>query len=624
MRRFYLFFILIGLLHVAHSQSTDQQTADITHSLLQNIQWPQEKATYKLQVISQKSSLKKAFENMAASKTIEGRALKVGFSNYINIPSDADAIFLSSVYNGGLQTVIDRIGSKPILIITEQSPDQLYVMANLLKSGQSVSFEFNKANIENQSLKLKPGFRALGGSEINVAQLYRQVRDAMRTMESRAKSAQDRMDSLNLNTALAYKIAKDNFDQLDAQKLEIERRQKELDRQNGMLDSLTLQLGDSEQQLVQLEGEIEKQEELIKDGDQTLLEQEDLIKKRNREIEKKERELRDMGAIVVTQKNTLWFLIIFSLFLVVVLFIAYRAYQARRKAAKVLNQQKEELKELLDELQSTQTQLVQSEKMASLGTLTAGIAHEINNAINYVHSGIHVLDGKFNEIQPLIADIKELEGGGDTLEQNVAAILKKKEDIGYDSAQEVIHTMIKSIKVGAERTINIVKGLRTFSRGQEENMSEMDLHEDINVSLLLLKNKIHHNVQIKKNFAPALPTMYGFPGQVGQAILNIVGNAIDAISESSDPKILIKTEAVGKKVNIHIRDNGVGIKREDIDKIFDPFYTTKKIGEGTGLGLSITYGIIEKHNGTIKVNSKVGVGTEFKIQLPLNDQTIAK
>lgn len=583
--------------------------------------WPEEKTSYKLRVITQDRSLTTAFKELGTSKTVDGKPIEVGVSSYISIPSDVDVIFTSSVYNGALQTVIERIADKPILIITEQSPDQQYVMINLLRGGGGdVSFEFNRANIENQGLTLKPGFISLGGSQINVAQLYRQVRDSMRSLEQKSKNVEEEIESLNLNAALAFKIANDNFEQLDAQKIEIERRQQELDRQNKVLESLTQQLSDREEQLVQLEEEIEEQEESIALGEQTLYDQDKLIQQRNREIREREEQLEKMGNVVDTQQDTLLLLIAFLVFLVIILIIAYRAYQARRKAAKVLNQQKEELKELLDELQSTQTQLVQSEKMASLGVLTAGIAHEINNAINYVYSGIHVLDSKFKEIKPLMTSLKTLGKNSGTLEGKVDKILKQREEVEYDSSEEVIDTMIKSIRVGAERTIDIVKGLRTFSRAQEESMSEMDLHDDIDVALLLLKNKIKHNVKIKKDLADKLPVMYGYSGQVGQAILNIVGNAIDAIASRDDPKILIRTTVIGDKVKLSIKDNGVGIKREDLDKIFDPFYTTKKIGEGTGLGLSITYGIIEKHNGSIKVESKSGVGTEFKIELPLNDQ----
>lgn len=623
MRQIYYLLIYLGFHAIALSQSADKQIVDHVFSFVQNIDWPQEKSSYKVRVITQDRSLTDTFRSLAATTKADGKPIEVGFNSYISIPSDVDVLFISSVYNQALQTVIERIGDKPILIVTEQSPDQQYVMINLLRNGENISFEFNRANIKNQRLAIKQSFERLGGKEINVAQLYRQVRDSMRIMESRTVSVKDTIETLKLRMAIARRLLRENNESLVSLKEEIEEKQLELDGQNEVLDLLTKKLSESEDQLVQLEADIKEQEAALEENIRTLDDQEELINQRNRQIENKEIELGKMERTVDTQQNQLMLLISFAVFLVIILIVAYRAYQARRKAAKVLNQQKEELKDLLDELQSTQTQLVQSEKMASLGVLTAGIAHEINNAINYVYSGIHVLDSKFSEIKPLMSGVRGLGENKENLEAKVDEILKKKEEVEYDSSEEVIGTIIKSIQVGAERTIDIVKGLRTFSRAQEESMSEMDIHDDINVALLLLKNKIKHNVKIKKDLAKKLPVMFGYSGQVGQAILNIIGNALDAIQGREDPKILIRTVATGNIVKVSIRDNGVGIKKDDLDKIFDPFYTTKKIGEGTGLGLSITYGIIEKHNGSIKVESKVGVGTEFKIELPLNDQPVS-
>jgi len=605
------------------SQGTDQQLVNYTHSFAENINWPEEKDAYRIKVITQDRSLTAAFRELAENRQIKGKPIVISFSSYVSIPENVDVLFVSGLYNGALQSIIDRITGKPILIITEQSPDQQYVMINMIQGASGgVAFEFNRANIVNQGLEITQGFDQLGGNEINVAKLYRQVRDSVRAMEQRSKTAQQRIDSLNMNTAVAMKIAGDQLKQLDEQKIEIERRRAQLDRQNEVLDSLKGKLTDTEEQLTKLGEEVKEQETSIEEGKVTLREQSKLIEQRNLEIAERESKLEQMITIVDTQQDTLVLLILFSVFLVVVLVFAYRAYQARRRAAKVLNQQKEELKELLDELQSTQTQLVQSEKMASLGTLTAGIAHEINNAINYVYSGIHVLDSKFGEIKPVMGSIKNLNPESTELKTQVNELVAKKDEIEYDANEDVIDTMINSIRIGAERTIDIVKGLRTFSRAQEESMSKIDVHEDIDVALLLLKNKIKNTVNIETNLAEELPTMYGYSGQVGQAILNIIANAIDACGDKPGSEILVKTSVNEDGVEISIKDNGVGINQDDLDKIFDPFYTTKDIGEGTGLGLSITYGIIEKHNGTINVNSTLGEGTEFKIELPLNDQPL--
>lgn len=635
MRRFYILLLFSTICFSTLAQSVQKQMVDYTHSFARNINWPTDKEEYTIRVITQDRNLTAEFDNLAKTKKLKGKPIKVGFSNYVSIPEDVDIIFVSSLYNGALQSIIDRIIGKPILIVTERSPDQQYVMINFIQSAAGgLTFEYNRANIANQNLQVMPEFDLLGGSAIDVAKLYKQARDSVRAMEERSQNVEERIDSLNLQAALAMRIASNQMKTIDEQTKEIERRQQELDRQSATLDSLVTEfknsqkrldsltsiLDEREQDLIMLSDEIVLQQANVEEGNRVLQEQEELIELRNKEIAETESRLQEMVTIVDTQQDTLYLLILFSVFLVVVLIFAYRAYQARRRDAKKLNEQKEELSLLLEELQSAQTQLVQSEKMASLGTLTAGIAHEINNAINYVYSGIHILEMKFNEMRPFVGRIKSLDYGDEELREKIKALVEQRNEIEYDQSHDLIDSMVKNIRVGAERTIDIVKGLRTFSRAQEESMDVIDIHDDIEVALLFLKNKLKNNVTVEQNLAKELPTMYGYSGQVGQAILNIISNAIDAASGKEDAKIQITTKVSGEKAIISIKDNGVGIKEEDLDKIFDPFFTTKKIGEGTGLGLSITYGIIEKHHGTIDVKSTLGIGTEFTIELPFNNQ----
>ncbi|MEM0939817.1 MAG: YfiR/HmsC family protein [Bacteroidota bacterium] len=608
-------FLFLIACFVAVSQGIDQQKVDYVHSFANNIGWPENKEEYVLKVITQDHSLTQTFKEMAATRQINGKPTRVSFSSHVSIPERLDILYVSSQYNGALQIIIDSITGKSVLIITEQSSDQQYIMVNLIGTPLEMSFEFNRANIINQNLQLDDDFNELGGNEINIAALYRQPRDSARAMEERSKVVKERIDSLNVNMAIAFKIANDQNEQ-------IAKGREQLDRQNKILDSLTIALRDREEELAILEDEIIAQEGNLKKGRERLNQQAALIKQRNKEIGDKEKRINRMITIVDSQKYTLILLIVFLVFLVAALILAYRAYHARRRDARKLGEQKEELKDLLEELKSTQTQLIQSEKMASLGTLTAGIAHEINNAINYVHSGVHVLSNKFSEIKPIIGHVKDLNENDEHLKAKVKKIRDQKNELEYDSYESVIDTMINSIQVGAERTISVVKGLRTFSRAQEESRSEIDIHEDIEVALLFLKNKIRPTLSIEKDLADELPTIFGYPGQVGQAILNIIGNAMDACGNEPGSVVSIKTRVENDKATISIKDNGIGIKQEDLDKIFDPFYTTKKIGEGSGLGLSITYGIIEKHGGTIDVNSVLGEETEFKIKLPLNDQLL--
>ena len=256
--------------------------------------------------------------------------------------------------------------------------------------------------------------------------------------------------------------------------------------------------------------------------------------------------------------------------------------------------------------------------MASLGVLTAGIAHEINNAINFVYSGIHVLSDKFEEIRPVITKVTGLDEKDKNLKKSLAELVKEREEVEYDDAQGIIDQMITSIKVGAERTTEIVKGLRIFSRSETEKKTKIDIHNDIDVALLLLNSRHKDSVVINKKLTDGAPEIDGFKGQLSQAFLNIINNSIDSVTEKGKGgEIDIATTMNGKHIEVIIKDNGVGMSEEDLQKIFDPFYTTKKVGAGTGLGLAITYGIVERHGGTITVNSKPQEGAEFIIKLPL-------
>lgn len=271
-----------------------------------------------------------------------------------------------------------------------------------------------------------------------------------------------------------------------------------------------------------------------------------------------------------------------------------------------------ELKEAYDELNATHSQLVLSEKMASLGQLTAGIAHEINNPINFVYAGINALDKNIEHSLKLTELYTSMNGG-----QNVDLLNQIKElnqRVNFDELKIDIRSLIKDIRIGATRTAEIVKGLRNFSRLDEAERKMANIHEGIDSTLILLRNQISDHIQLIKKFDENISLIYCYPGQLNQVFMNLLSNAIHAIDDKG--KIEITTINADEHVEIHFKDSGVGIPEEVREKIFDPFFTTKDVGEGTGLGLSISYGIIEKHNGSIKVESKEGKGTKFVISLP--------
>lgn len=628
------FFITILLSHYAIAQTNrQQQMVSKTYSIIKNIEWPKKETPFKIHIITTDNGLKDHFRSTSQNQTLAGRDVSVSFTSYVLIPEAVDAIFVTNQYNATIPTLLDRIGGKGVLLITDGYDKQRDVMINFLNDGTGgVTFEINRANVTNQGLIIKSGMDDMGGSEVDVAKIFKQVRDSVRAMELRAEALKTQFDSLNFNVAAALGIMRQQQALIRARNEEIDRKQKEIDKQTEVLDSLRVEFAESETRLIDLTAtlderedelnvlgkEIDAQKENVEEGNRILAEQTKRIADQNDEIAQREERLDEMSNVVNSQQSALVFLVLFLVVLVGFSFLIFTAYKARKKAAKKLAEQKEDLGRLLNELQETQSQLVQSEKMASLGTLTAGIAHEINNAINFVYSGIHVLSDKFTEIRPVISHVTEIKKDDKNLQQSIDKLVKEREEVDYDEAQGVIDQMITSIKVGAERTTEIVKGLRTFSRAETEKKTRIDIHADIDVALLLLNSRHKDAISINKKLSDQHMEVDGYKGQLSQAFLNIISNSIDAVApKGKDGKIDIETSFDGKRAEVKITDNGVGMSEDEIQKIFDPFFTTKKIGAGTGLGLSITYGIVERHGGTIAVNSQINEGTEFIIKLPL-------
>ncbi len=283
-----------------------------------------------------------------------------------------------------------------------------------------------------------------------------------------------------------------------------------------------------------------------------------------------------------------------------------------------LSQANEELKAVLMNLKNAQTQLVNQEKMASLGQLTAGIAHEINNPINFVSSNVKPLKRDIEDILMIITKYASIESK-EEFESKRTEINAYLKSIDYDYVLKEIDQLIGGIEEGASRTSEIVKGLKNFSRLDENVSKKADLHQGIDSTLLILLSGSKVKVSVEKDYDESLSEIECYPGKLNQVFSNLLSNAFDAMSENTSersPKIIISTKSLREHVQISFKDNGPGMPKEVQDKIFEPFFTTKEVGEGTGLGLSIVFSIIEAHKGKISVKSAPQEGTEFIIVIP--------
>lgn len=276
-----------------------------------------------------------------------------------------------------------------------------------------------------------------------------------------------------------------------------------------------------------------------------------------------------------------------------------------------LENQNIELASSKTELQRLQAQLVHTEKMASLGQLSAGIAHELNNPAGFIYGNVDILRDYLTDLEKLLKLYDEIALPTDSASL-VAAL---KSEINYEKLVGDLSSIIVDCREGAQRICDVVKNLRLFSRLDEAELKKVDIHEGIDSTLRLLSRYYGGGKIVLYRDYAELPSVNCYAGQLNQVWMNLLGNAAQALNGQGE--VNISTSLDDDWITVAISDNGKGIAEEDLPRIFDPFFTTKPVGEGTGLGLSISYGIVERHGGAITVTSKVGSGTTFVVKIPV-------
>jgi len=377
---------------------------------------------------------------------------------------------------------------------------------------------------------------------------------------------------------------------------------------------------------------------------------------------KSHRDYKDLGWILLIEYKTkelfasvsnlrdllLFILLVFTVFSVLLgLFISYSIYRPLvilsdalvkigkgKLDTKVTIKSKDKIgfladsiNKMVEDLKQTQCHLVQSEKLASIGQLAAGIAHEMNTPVGFVAGNFQTLESHVKKILDLVTIHDKLAGqaelsGNPQLRTIVDDIGQFRDDMQIDFILEDIQRLFVDSKDGLDRTVEIIRNLRDFSRiDQPGSRDEYDLNEGIKATLVVVRNEIKYDADVKTEFSE-IPLIYCHCGQINQVLLNIIVNAAQAIkSQERDDRgtITIRTYASDNEAVCEISDDGPGIPPDILSKVFDPFFTTKLPGKGTGLGLSVSYGIIvNKHNGELLVDSTVGEGTKFTINLPIS------
>lgn len=297
---------------------------------------------------------------------------------------------------------------------------------------------------------------------------------------------------------------------------------------------------------------------------------------------------------------------------------------SHKKVVVEMQEQAKELKQAFEQLKSTQAQLIQTEKMSGLGQMVAGVAHEINNPVNFIHANITPANVYIQDLLGLLQLYEQY------YPEPVEEIQEEITAIDLDFIKEDLPKLLQSMKEGTRRIREIILSLRNFSRLDEAEFKKIDIHEGIDSTLMILHHRLKAKpscpeIQVTKEYNQ-IPLVECYPSQLNQVLMNILVNAIDVVETITNPCIHIRTQLINNNwVGIHIQDNGSGIDQENLAKLFDPFFTTKDIGKGTGLGLSISYQIVvDKHGGKLLCESVPGQGTEFIIQLPILQAQLGK
>ncbi|WLH85940.1 ATP-binding protein [Pseudomonas sp. FP2338] len=298
---------------------------------------------------------------------------------------------------------------------------------------------------------------------------------------------------------------------------------------------------------------------------------------------------------------------------------------ARRAALQTLHleqlveQRTQALQLEIDERKHLESQLVQSEKLASLGQLAAGVAHEINNPVGFISSNLNTLDGYFNQLQQMLEAYRHSEEIIPSQPQR-DQLKALRTTLELDFLKEDIPILIRESKDGIGRVVQIVKDLKNFSRvDNDQTWQFSNLQQGIDSTLNIVASELKYKADVVKHYMP-LPDIECLASQLNQVVMNLVINAAQAMGPERGT-ITISNGVEGENIWLEVADDGCGIAPQTVQKIFDPFFTTKPVGEGTGLGLSLSYGIVKKHRGSISVSSELGKGTTFRVVLPIRQTT---
>lgn len=643
-----LFIFIFGKMF-AQDLTDANMKAILIYQFAKYTTWENEDAIeeYKFGIYGEDAELLKELKTLE-SVNLKNKPIKViHFTNSDDI-SDIQLLYVTQNSNIELKKIQKATGRKNTLLITDQCKNTNLIMINLLPlKDNKIEFEVNKANLYHEGLNVSPEILLLGGTEVDIAELYKESQKSLVELTEEIEDLNNEMEKQKEEIEKGKEEIENLSIEIQRQNVEISYQQKKLNYQKGelannrnILEEQQKQLDNKAKAQVEQQQIINNQKKEIEEGMKVLSGLEENIEKQENKIEEQKSELTITRTRYQQQRVILWISLVSLLLILGLAFFVYKAYRIKKEANReiyrqkeeilaqaeelqqaneettaaneALEHQKEELTSTLENLKKTQSQLIQSAKMASLGQLTAGVAHELNNPINFINGNVSPLKRDINEVYQILESYESLVKKN-KLEKEFKDVEALKEELNYEFLIEEINKLLEGINEGANRTSNIVIGLRSFSRLDEDEFKQVDIHEVIESTLTVLHNKIKNRITINKNYGD-VGLIECLPTKINQVFMNILSNGIQAIE--GEGEIAITTTKKNGSIQVSFKDNGQGMTDEVKKHIFEPFYTTKDVGKGTGLGLSISFGIVENHNGEIRVESDVNMGSEFIVTLP--------
>lgn len=589
--------VISSFSHVIAQQelSREQLIASYVYKFAENIKWPDNpdlQQEFVIQVIGGNDQTRINFDAMADERKVSGKRLQISYSQEYKSTDSPNMVYVVGEKEQFVEKLMELIKGSYILLITENYPDKDQIMINFVDQaeGSKLNFELNYMNIIAQGLEVSPDLIILGGDQVGLLELFEKTKEEL---ESKNQS----ISKLQANIDLLGSQIEDKSEQIESQQELMARQQMTIDRQKEEIALRESILQDKQQESQELLADIEKQQGELARKQRILLVQAENLSSMKQEIALGERNLErqlgrtdslntvidkqigQVGKLSDELNRNRQFVILLSVSLslgVALIIVILLAYRNIRKTNKELEIQK--------------TNLIHAEKMASIGTLAAGVAHELNNPLNVVAGSLHFF------------------------ENSIQKVLKDGADLNQEDKEDMI-TLLNDSRSSVKRALQIISGLNMSVSGKS-TPSRIELSEIIENVLALFRTKLDDDINFELHIRKV--EVECFPDRIHYLLSSILDNAIKALSECNIPekKVTLRAFQRQKEAVIEISNNGPSIPGRIMEKIYDPFFTTREPGSGNGLGLYNSYNIVKQHQGSIEVENTENA-VSFKICLPL-------